>query len=186
MAVAQELSFAGKEMSNALRSFLSVGLLILVAAASCSAKTPSSALGEKPTSVPRTVTPQPASDEEAIRRLVEAEGATVVSQDVDALMDLWADDATITDAKHTPDEANDDATWRGKDAIRARYVTLVFPGNPQAGGAVDVNLAISGETATATSTTRIGNELAPGGDRWTFVRRNGRWWIESLTYNLEK
>lgn len=173
-------------MSNLLRSFLSVGLLVLVAVASCSHQTPVSSLGEKPTAAPHTPTPQPATDEEAVRRLVEAEGATVVSQDIAALMDLWADDATITDAKHTPDDAADDATWRGKDAIRARYVTLVFPGNPQAGGAVDAQVTIEGDQASATSTTRIGDELAPGGDRWTFARRNGRWWIESLTYNLEK
>jgi len=173
-------------MLNLLRSFLSVGLLILVAAASCTARPPVSALGAKPTLPPRTPTPQPATDEEAVRRLVEAEGATVVSQDISALMDLWADDATITDARHTPDDAGDDAIWRGKDAIRARYVTLVFPGNPQAGGAVDVHVTIDGDRAAATSTTRIGDELAPGGDRWTFVKRDGRWWIESLTYNLEK
>jgi ketosteroid isomerase-like protein len=173
-------------MSNLLRSFLSAGLLILVAVASCSSRTPASTLGEKPTVIPRTATPQPATDEEALRRLMEAEGATVVSQDITALMDLWAEDATITDAKHTPDDRGDDATWRGKDAIRARYVTVVFPGNPQAGGARDIALSIDGDRASATSTTRIGDELAPGGDRWTFVKRGGRWWIESLTYNLEK
>lgn len=173
-------------MSNLLRSFLSVGLLVLIAAASCSHQSPASTLGDKPTAPPRTPTPQPATDEEAVRRLIEAEGASVVSQDIDALMDLWAEDATITDAKHTPDDASDDATWRGKDAIRARYVTLVFPGNPLAGGAVDVQATIAGARASATSTTRIGSELAPGGDRWSFVKRNGRWWIETLTYNLEK
>ena len=101
-------------------------------------------------------------------------------------MDLWADDGVVTDAKHTPGDASDDATWRGKDAIRSRYVTLVFPGNPQAGGARDVKVQLAGETASATSTTVIGSEVAQGGDRWTFVKRDGRWWIESLTYNLEK
>jgi ketosteroid isomerase-like protein len=173
-------------MSNLLRSFLSVGLLILVAAASCVAQTPALTIGTKPTTTPRTPTPQPATDDEAVRRLIEAEGAAVVSQDIAALMELWTENAAITDAKHTPDDAGDDAVWRGRDAIRARYVTLVFPGNPQAGGAVDIDAVITGDRATATSTTRIGAELAPGGDRWTFVKRNGRWWIDSLTYNLEK
>jgi ketosteroid isomerase-like protein len=173
-------------MSNLLRSFLSVGLLVLVAAASCSHQSPASMLGDKPTSAPRTPTPQPATAEEAVRRLIEAEGAAVVSQDIGALMDLWTEDATITDAKHTPDNASDDAIWRGKDAIRARYVTLVFPGNPQAGGAVDIQATVEGDRASATSTTRLGNEIEPGGDRWTFVKREGRWWISSLTYNLEQ
>jgi ketosteroid isomerase-like protein len=173
-------------MSNLLRSFLSVGLLVLVAVTSCGTRTPVSTLGAKPTLAPRAPTPQPATDEEAVRRLIEAEGAAVVSQDIAALMDLWAEEAAITDAKHTPDDAGDDAKWRGKDAIRARYVTLVFPGNPQTGGAVDIVVAIAGDRATAASTTRIGSELAPGGDRWSFIKRDGRWWIESLTYNLER
>jgi ketosteroid isomerase-like protein len=173
-------------MSNLLRSFLSAALLILIAAASCGAPPAGSTLGDRPTPIPRAPTPQPATDEEAVRRLIEAEGAIMVAQDIAALMDLWAEDAVITDAKHTPGDAGDDATWRGRDAIRARYVTLVFPGNPQSGGAVDVVVTIEGDRATARSTTRIGDELAPGGDQWSFAKRDGRWWIESLTYNLEK
>jgi ketosteroid isomerase-like protein len=179
------MPLAWRNMSNLLRSFLSAGLLILVAAASCATRTPATTLGPRPTLPPRTATPQPATDEEAVRRLVEAEGAGVVRQDATALMDLWAEDAIITDAKHTPEAAADDSTWRGRDAIRARYVTLVFPGNPQAAGAVDISVTVAGDRATATSTTRIGSEVAPGGDRWTFVKREGRWWIDSLTYNLE-
>jgi ketosteroid isomerase-like protein len=173
-------------MSNLLRSFLSAALLVLIAAASCATPPPGSTLGEKPTSIPRAPTTQPATDDEAVRRLIEAEGALVVAQDIGALMELWAEDGTITDAKHTPADASDDATWRGRDAIRARYVTLVFPGNPQSGGAVDVIVTIDGDRASATSTTRIGEELAPAGDQWSFVKRDGRWWIDSLTYNLEK
>jgi len=89
----------------------------------------------------------------------------VVSQDIAGLMDLWAADAVIADAKHTPDDPNDDARWSGRDAIRERYVVLVFPGNPTRAGAADVKLDIRGEQATAVSTTAIGSEVAPGGDR---------------------
>jgi ketosteroid isomerase-like protein len=145
-----------------------------------------SSLGPKPTTPGRTSTAQPANDGEAIRQLIAEEGSAVVRQDIAALMDLWAGDAVIVDAKHTPNESADDATWRGKDAIRSRYVVLVFPGNPQAAGAQDVQVQITGDTATASSTTVIGSEVAQGGDRWTFVKRDGRWWIHGLTYNLEK
>ena len=48
-----------------------------------------------------------------------------------------------------------------------------------------MTLEIQGDQAAAASTTAIGNEVAPGGDRWTFTRRDGRWWITGLTYNLE-
>jgi hypothetical protein len=118
--------------------------------------------------------------------LIAAEGAAVVRQDITGLVDLWADDGVIVDARHTPADAIDDATWRGRDAIRSRYVVLVFPGNAQAAGARDIKVEIAGDKASAGSTTVIGSEVSPGGDRWTFVKRNGRWWIQSLTYNLEK
>ncbi len=49
----------------------------------------------------------------------------------------------------------------------------------------DVKIVIDGDKATATSTTQIGAETSPGGDRWDFVKRDGRWWIAGLTYNLE-
>lgn len=168
-----------------LRTFFSVGLLVLLGIASCGAPRASS-LGERPTDVPRAPTPQPASAEEAVRQLIAAESAAVVAQDITGLMGLWAADAVITDAKHTPDEPRDDATWQGKDAIRSRYVVLVFPGNPQAAGALDVQVQVNGDQASATSTTAIGSEVSQGGDRWTFVKAEGRWWIASLTYNLEQ
>lgn len=163
-------------------------ILVLLAAttlAACAAPTPASSLGPRPTAVVRTATPHPASDEEAIRQLMLLEGQGVVSQDIEGLMGLWTTDAIIADAKHTPDDAGDDARWRGRDAIRDRYVVLVFPGNPSSAGAKDMKIEIQGDTATATSTTNIGNEVAVGGDRWTFVKREGRWWITGLTYNLE-
>jgi ketosteroid isomerase-like protein len=181
---------AGGIMRGMWRYLFSVVLLVLLGIASCGAPRVSS-LGPKPTGSPpqaaaRTPTTQPANDEEAIRQLIAAEGAAVVRQDIAGLMDLWANDAVIIDAKHTPDDASDDATWRGRDAVRSRYVVLVFPGNPQAAGARDVEVEMAADKANASSTTAIGSEVAQGGDRWTFVRRDGRWWIASLTYNLEE
>jgi hypothetical protein len=172
-------------MRDSWRLFFSVALLVILGIASCGAPR-SSTLGAKPTVVVRTPTAAPGNDEEAVRGLIASEGAAVVSQDIVGLMGLWAGDAVVTDAKHTPGDPSDDATWRGKDAIRSRYVVLVFPGNPQAAGARDVQVQVTDDKATAASTTVIGSEVSQGGDRWTFVKREGRWWIESLTYNLEK
>jgi ketosteroid isomerase-like protein len=168
-----------------VRVLLSGVLITLVALGACAAQKPDSSLGQRPTQIVRTPTAQPATDEEAIRQLILLEGQGVVSQDIEGLMNLWADDAAVTDAKHTPDEADDDAHWRGKDAIRERYVVLVFPGSPAAAGDKDIRLTMKGDTAFATATTVIGGEVSPGGDYWTFVKRAGRWWIEGLTYNLE-
>lgn len=138
-----------------------------------------------PTTIVRTPTAVPASDEEAVLQLLAAEGEAVVMLDIERLMDIWADDGAVVDARHTPDDPSDDLTWRGRDAIYQRYVTVVFPGNPLTAGAIDAQVTISGDSAQALATTRIGSEVAPGGDRWTFARRGGRWLITSLTYNLE-
>ena len=166
------------------RTLLSLCLLCLVGLSAC-AVPPPSPLGPRPTAAVRPPTPQPATAEEAIRQLILAEGRGLVSQDIAGLMDLWATDAVISDAKHTPANDADDAHWRGRDAIRSRYVVLVFPGNPQAAGATDIQITLAGDKATAASTTVIGGEVSPGGDRWSFVKRDGRWWIAGLTYNLE-
>jgi hypothetical protein len=138
-----------------------------------------------PTKAPPTITPVPANDKEAVVQLIRAEGEGVVQQDIDRLLDIWATDGQIVDANHTPDNAADDAKWIGRDAIRQRYVNLVFPSAPMKAEAGDLQIALDGAKATITSTTNIGNEVAPGGDRWTIEKRNGRWYITSLTYNLE-
>jgi hypothetical protein len=163
---------------------LPVALAVILIAA-CGAR-PVSPTPPRPSPTPDIPpTLQPATDAEAIRQLIVLEGAGVVSQDIGGLMGLWAEDAVISDARHTPDDASDDARWKGRDAIRERYVVLVFPGAPAVAGATAVEIAITGDSATATSTTAIGNAVAPLGDRWTLERRDGRWWITGLTYNLE-
>jgi ketosteroid isomerase-like protein len=168
-----------------VRLFVTVVLLVLVVLGACTNPEASSSLGVRPTAPVRTRTPQPASNDEAIRQLILLEGQGVVSQDIDGLMALWAPDAVITDAKHTPANPDDDARWQGRDAIRERYVVLVFPGNPASAEAKDIQIVIDGDRAIATSTTNIGGETSPGGDRWAFAKREGRWWITELTYNLE-
>jgi hypothetical protein len=171
------------------KASLSMFLFLLAAAwgvlAACGAPATSPSLASRPTTLVRTPTSQPATDEEAIHQLILLEGQGVVSQDIGGLMNLWAPEAVIADAKHTPDNPNDDARWRGRDAIRERYVVLVFPGNPSLDTPADVKIVIDGDKATATSTTQIGAETSPGGDRWDFVKRDDRWWITGLTYNLE-
>ncbi len=165
------------------RSLCVLGIVLLLSGCGMPKMPPPTPI--QPTSIPRTPTPVPATDEEAIVQLLAAEGEGVVQQDIERLMEIWAEDGAVIDARHTPDDTSDDLTWRGSDAIRQRYVTLVFPGNPTAAGATDVQLTIEGDAAEAHSTTHIGSEVAPGGDRWTFARREGRWFITSLTYNLE-
>jgi hypothetical protein len=129
--------------------------------------------------------PVAASDEEAITALIRAEGELVVAQQIDGLMALWVDGSSITNAKNTPGSAEDDQFWRDKDAIRHRYVRTVFPGAPAAATPADLQITATGDRAEVIATTRIGDEVSPGGDRWTLVKRGGCWLLENLTYNLE-
>ena len=129
--------------------------------------------------------PAPAGDEAAIRAVIEAEGHYVVTQQIDALMALWVEDAYVANAKNTPDIADDDQFWRDKDAIRHRYVRTVFPGAPAAAAPADLQIQIDGNRAEVTATTRIGAEVAPAGDRWVLAKNGQCWFLQSLTYNLE-
>lgn len=129
--------------------------------------------------------PAGAGDEEAITAVIRAEGQLVVEQQIDALMALWADGASITNAKNTPGAAEDDQFWRDKDAIRHRYVRTVFPGAPSQATPADLQTALDGDRATVIATTQIGSEVSPAGDRWTLIKRGSCWLLENLTYNLE-
>lgn len=120
-----------------------------------------------------------------IESLLSAEGTFVAQKDTAALMNLWAANGVVADAMHTPNDASDDRFWRGADAIRQRYVYLVFPNAPADSPAKDYAINIEGEHATVTGTTRIGDEVSFGGDRWELKNDNGCWVIQSLTFNLE-
>lgn len=125
------------------------------------------------------------SDEEAIQQVLEAEGELVVSQEIDLLMQLWNEGASVVDAKHTEVDTADDQQWLDKDAIRHRYVRTVFPGAPAMAAPKDLAIVINGTEATVTATTQIGNEISPGGDRWQLSKHGDCWGIDRLTYNLE-
>jgi ketosteroid isomerase-like protein len=133
----------------------------------------------------RTKTPTPATPEEAIRQLINAECEAVVQQDIDRLQEIWASDGVVTDANHTPDNASDDVTWKGWDAIRDRYVNIVFPSNPTFCEHPDAQVTIGGDTATAVTGVRIGVTNARNSNKWAFRKASDAWKITALTYNLD-
>jgi ketosteroid isomerase-like protein len=162
-----------------------VGMCIaLVAAVGCSATSPTP---PNPGPVPgktRTTTPVPATDEEAIRQLINAECEAVVQQDVDRLQAMWASNGVVTDAMHTKDNTGDDSTWKGWDALRDRYVNLVFPSNPTFCEHPNIQVAVNGNAATATNSLKIGTTQCDNCNAWTFAKGNDGWKITALTYNL--
>lgn len=130
----------------------------------------------------RTPTPVAATDEEAIKQLINAEGEAVVQQDIDRLQGMWASDGVVTDAGRTPDNASDDKTWKSWQAIRDRYVNIVFPSNPGFADHPNVRITVTGDTATAVSDTKIGVTNVKDNDKWTFRKIAGQWKLTSLTF----
>lgn len=157
-----------------------VMLLVACASSTLAPLTPTPVVGSCGLALPETAT-----DEEAVRAVLRAEGELVVQQAIDPLMALWAEGASVTDAKHTPADAVDDQVWLDRDAIRHRYVRIVFPGAAQQAEPADLTLEWEEARVVITATTRIGDEVSPDGDRWVLVKVNGCWLLESLTYNLE-
>jgi len=124
-------------------------------------------------------------DEAAIEAVLAAEGTFVVNQSIVQLMQLWAEGSFVADAGNTPNQTDDDQLWRNKDAIRNRYVRIVFPGAPTSATPADLVITLNGAQAIVSATTQIGSELSPAGDRWELIKQDGCWLIQSLTYNLE-
>ena len=170
---------------NLQSRILPLALLMVLLVAGCGRATPE-APPPTPTAIGGSCTlPNSNDDESAIRALLVAEGEFVVAQDIDPLMRLWAEDGRVIDAKNTPAVTDDDQVWDGKDAIRHRYVRTVFPGAPAIVDHGDQMITITSDQAQVESTTTIGSEVAPAGDRWEMVRQNDCWYLVSLTYNLE-
>jgi hypothetical protein len=132
----------------------------------------------------RTATPVPPNDDAAIRQLINAECEAVVQQDADRLQGLWAPNGVVTDANHTKDNTSDDVTWKNWDALRDRYVNLIFPSNPTFCEHPDIQVQIALPNATATSSVKIGVTNCKDCNVWTFTKTNDGWKITSLTYNL--
>jgi ketosteroid isomerase-like protein len=174
-------------MRRHLGAAFSVALLLVVGCLPGTSGPPTlSAPTPTPTAPPVTPFPTPTSVEDAIWVLVNAEAEGVAKQDVELLMSIWAEGAVITDANHTPDDPDDDLVWRGREAIRERYLILVFPSAPAMVTHPDLEIEVTGSTAIARSTTTIGGEVEPAGDHWKFEKaESGGWKISGLTYNLE-
>jgi len=172
-------------------AFTLVGILCLISVAACGVES------ELPPPPPTPVPPKvetgscsldlaaDASDEESIKAALLAEGQFTVGQDINALMLLWSEGGRVVDAKHTEDES-DDQIWLNKDAIRHRYVRVVFPGAPSNVQPTDMNVQILENQAVVQSTTQIGDEWSPAGDRWELRKWNDCWHLQQLTYNLEE
>jgi len=159
-------------------------ILLLVFASACGGGTAAPPTVKPSSGIVRTPTPVPATDEEAIRQLINAECEAVVQQDADRLQGLWSDSGVVTDAMHTKDNTADDSTWKGWNSLRDRYINIIFPSNPTFCEHPDIQVTINGSNASATSSVKIGVTNCKDCNVWTFTKQSDGWRIASLTYNL--
>lgn len=122
--------------------------------------------------VPDFVTAAP---EQALPDLVAAERKAARHADAGLLALLWDADAVIIDGRATVDDG-DDYRWVGRAAILDRYTLAVFPSPPSLDDPI-----LTGAQIIVTDTVAT---LVVAGDRWRFVRRDGRWWLAELAYSL--
>lgn len=172
--------------NSRIKILLAVVGILLVSSVACGTGTnvPPTTRPGPSQGVTRTPTPVPATDEEAIRQLINAECEAVVQQDVDRLQSMWSANGTVMDANHTKDNMGDDVTWKNWDALRDRYVNMIFPSNPTFCEHPNIQVSINGSNATATSSVKIGVTNCDNCNAWTFTKSNDGWRIVSLTYNL--
>ena len=113
---------------------------------------------------------QPA--EEAIPQLIMLEREATVDGNLTVLAELWHPQARIVDGRNTLTAA-DDYRWEGHAAVMDRYQVAVFPAPPPPFTAQPApTMTIDDDHATARNQ----------GDRWQFVREQGRWWLLELVY----
>lgn len=170
-------------MRKLLMAMLALVAIFVVA---CEPTTPTP-VTRPPVGRTRTPTPVPATRDEAIRQLINAECESVVQQDIDRLQGMWLSDGTMTDANYTPDNPGDDVKWNGWAAIRDRYVNLVFPSNPTFCEHPNIKVNFPDDnTANATSDVKIGITNCADCNQWVFKKQGSDWKMATLTYNIKK
>jgi len=138
--------------------------------AACTREAPAS-LSPMPPALPTLAAAYQPADE-ALPALVLAERAAARAGDLALLAELWADDATLVDRRGT-DSPADDLRWVGRAAILDRYQLAVFPAPPPPFAATPtLAFQLDGQHAHATL----------GHDRWRFLWKDGRWWLQELVY----
>jgi len=123
-----------------------------------------------PTLDPTTIAFASEDGEIAAPLLVQAERNAAAAGDMALLAALWTNNARIVEARDPTDES-DDYTFAGRQAVLDRYLVAVAQNRPTPlDTPPSAPVTVAGETAT----------MINGVDTWTFVLREGRWWIHSL------
>lgn len=153
-----------------LSLYIGVGLFITACGGSLQLPSPPIATASPP---PPAVVSNVTADTLPTLVLVEREAS--IKSNLPLLASLWAEDGRIVDGRGSA-VTGDDYVWNGRAAILDRYRLAVFPAPPPPLSATELAGAapvVEGDSAT----------LINGVDRWRFVQRDGRWWLQELVYD---
>ncbi len=129
--------------------------------------------------------------------LIAEERVLIAARDLEGLAALWDTNAQIIDQRST-EEPEDDYIWRGIPALLDRYELAVFPFSPPPIEPPSDLVITCRNGQSSPSAAEDENETAcleidfaeglildakNGGDLWSFVYREGRWWLLQLRYN---
>jgi len=133
-----------------------------------------------------TETPTPET-RPTIAALIEKEATAVLTKDFELIEEIFAPDASKTDASKSPPQV-----WKARDRYRETFESE----DHHEVNHTNLKIEINGDMATVTNdscgrfTDKATNQefsySSPQSDKWTFERDdNGRWWITDLSYNIQ-
>jgi len=125
--------------------------------------------------------------ENEVRDVIEQEASLVLAGRIDEVIQLYAEDAFVKDAKCGDKDLEE--VWMGLQQIRKRYAGIeqfIYLKHD----AITITLGTDGEYASAFADTQgeyLDNGQAikiSGGEKWALKKIDGEWKIVSFTYNL--
>jgi len=128
---------------------------------------------------------------QVIRSRVYFEKEAALRGDVDRAMRLWSPRGIVRDVNYTPDDTTDDRVWVGADQVRQRYVEEFARHRYLSLRHRNASVVIEGDRAVVVNDLEAKLRTPAGvqevyltkGDRWTFEKEGGRWWLVSLEVN---
>lgn len=130
-------------------------------------------IADTPTSIP---------DPEQVRSVILNEITGAISQDLTFLQSLYAPNAVVIDHKATPDDPDDDTTWRGWVNIERRYLEF-FAAGFSALNLIDLSIQVNGERAVGTHQgVVLDGILYPDEGVYILEKIDGQWLITQLEF----
>ncbi len=138
---------------------------------------------------PTIVSPAPPSttrpDPQQVREVILTEVNATVARDLPLLRSLYAPDAMIIDHNGTPDDPDDDTTWRGLANIERRYQAF-FSGEVTSLTLVDLSIQVNGNQAIGTHQgVVLDGTRYPDQGVYTLEKIGGQWLITRLEYGYQ-